>query len=46
MMKKKIIDEKNICYLELAKRLRLPLLIFDGQMARVGKEMGIDILGE
>ena len=36
----------DACYLELSKRLRLPLLTFDGQMARVGKEMGIDILGE
>jgi len=33
-------------YLELAKRLKLPLLTFDSQMAIIGKEMGINILGE
>ncbi|MDR0476265.1 MAG: type II toxin-antitoxin system VapC family toxin [Treponema sp.] len=33
-------------YLEAAKRLRLPLLTFDGNMAKIGKELGIDILGE
>jgi predicted nucleic acid-binding protein len=35
----------DTCYLESAKRLRLPLLIFDGQMHRIGKELGITILG-
>jgi len=32
-------------YLETAKRLGLPLLAFDGEMNRIGKAMGIDILG-
>jgi len=36
----------DACYLELAKRLKLPLLTFDNQMAIIGKEMGINILGE
>ncbi|MDR2483022.1 MAG: type II toxin-antitoxin system VapC family toxin [Treponema sp.] len=35
----------DACYLESAKRLRLPLLTFDGQMRRIGKELGITILG-
>ena len=33
-------------YLETAKRLNLPLLTFDSGMRRIGKEMGITILGE
>jgi predicted nucleic acid-binding protein len=32
-------------YLEIAKRLDLPLLTFDGGMTRIGKELGIDVLG-
>ena len=36
----------DACYLELAKRLGLPLLTFDGNMVKVGKEIGINILGE
>jgi predicted nucleic acid-binding protein len=32
-------------YLETAKRLNLPLLTFDGSMRRIGKELGINILG-
>jgi predicted nucleic acid-binding protein len=32
-------------YLEIAKRLNLPLLTFDGGMTRIGKELGIAILG-
>jgi predicted nucleic acid-binding protein len=32
-------------YLETAKRLRLPLLTFDGEMRKIGKEIGIEILG-
>jgi predicted nucleic acid-binding protein len=32
-------------YLETAKRLNLPLLTFDGSMRRIGKELGISILG-
>jgi predicted nucleic acid-binding protein len=32
-------------YLEIAKRLNLPLLTFDGGMIRIGKELGINILG-
>jgi predicted nucleic acid-binding protein len=35
----------DACYLESAKRLNLPLLTFDGNMIRVGKELGINILG-
>jgi predicted nucleic acid-binding protein len=33
-------------YLEVAKRLNLPLLTFDGEMKKIGKEIGIEILGE
>jgi predicted nucleic acid-binding protein len=33
-------------YLETAKRLNLPLLTFDKGMRRIGKEMGIALLGE
>ena len=36
----------DACYLEVAKRLGLPLLTFDGNMAKIGKELGINILGE
>jgi predicted nucleic acid-binding protein len=32
-------------YLETAKRLNLPLLTFDGGMKRVGKEIGLTVLG-
>jgi predicted nucleic acid-binding protein len=32
-------------YLESAKRLNLPLLTFDGGMKRVGKEIGLTVLG-
>jgi predicted nucleic acid-binding protein len=35
----------DACYLESAKRLNLPLLTFDSNMTRVGKELGINILG-
>ena len=35
----------DACYLESAKRLRLPLLTFDRPMRRIGKELGIGILG-
>jgi len=35
----------DACYLEAAKRLNLPLLTFDGIMIKVGKELGIKILG-
>ena len=35
----------DACYLEAAKRLNLPLLTFDGTMIKVGKELGINILG-
>ena len=35
----------DACYLEVAKRLNLPLLTFDGNMIKIGKEMGIGILG-
>jgi predicted nucleic acid-binding protein len=33
-------------YLEMAKRLNLPLLTFDGGMRRIARELGITILGE
>jgi predicted nucleic acid-binding protein len=36
----------DACYLEAAVRLNLPLLTFDGNMARVGKELGVSIIGE
>jgi predicted nucleic acid-binding protein len=32
-------------YLETAKRLNLPLLTFDNGMKRIGKEIGIAVLG-
>ena len=35
----------DACYLESAKRLNLPLLTFDGNMIKVGKELGINIIG-
>jgi predicted nucleic acid-binding protein len=35
----------DACYLEAAVRLNLPLLTFDGNMARIGKEIGINIIG-
>jgi predicted nucleic acid-binding protein len=35
----------DACYLESAKRLNLPLLTFDDNMIKVGKELGINILG-
>jgi len=35
----------DACYLESAKRLNLPLLTFDGNMIKVGKELGITIIG-
>jgi predicted nucleic acid-binding protein len=33
-------------YLEAAKRIGLPLLTFDGEMRKIGKKIGIEILGE
>jgi predicted nucleic acid-binding protein len=35
----------DACYLESAQKLNLPLLTFDGSMARIGKEMRVSILG-
>jgi len=35
----------DACYLESANRLNLPLLTFDGNMIKVGKELGINIIG-
>jgi predicted nucleic acid-binding protein len=35
----------DACYLELARRLNIPLLTFDGIMIKVGKELGVNILG-
>jgi len=35
----------DACYLELAQRLNLPLLTFDTNMTRAGKDLGIRILG-
>jgi len=36
----------DACYLEAAKRLNLPLLTFDDNMIKVGKELDIKIIGE
>jgi predicted nucleic acid-binding protein len=35
----------DACYLESAQRLNLPLLTFDENMGRIGKEIGLKILG-
>jgi len=35
----------DACYLEAAIRLHLPLLTFDDNMIKVGKELGIKIIG-
>jgi predicted nucleic acid-binding protein len=35
----------DACYLEAAKRLNLPLLTFDGNMIKVGKELDIKTIG-
>ena len=35
----------DACYLESAERLNLPLLTFDNNMIKVGKELDINILG-
>jgi predicted nucleic acid-binding protein len=32
-------------YLEVAKRLQLPLITFDSGMRKIAKELGIDVLG-
>jgi predicted nucleic acid-binding protein len=32
-------------YLEVAKRLQLPIVTFDRAMKKIGKELGIDVLG-
>jgi len=32
-------------YLEVAKRLRLPLITFDSGMVKIGKTLGLNILG-
>jgi predicted nucleic acid-binding protein len=32
-------------YLEVAKRLQLPFVTFDGGMRKIGKELGLNILG-
>jgi len=32
-------------YLEAAKRLQLPIVTFDRGMKKIGKELGIDVLG-
>jgi predicted nucleic acid-binding protein len=36
----------DACYIEAAGRLKLPLLTFDGNMARIGRGLGITVLGE
>jgi len=36
----------DACYLEAAKRLNLPLLTFDDNMIKVGKELDIKTIGE
>ena len=33
-------------YLETAKRLKLPLLTFDNEIIKIGKELGLYIIGE
>ena len=35
----------DVCYLELAQRLNLPLLTFGSNMTRAGNDIGIQILG-
>ena len=35
----------DACYLEAATRLNLPLLTFDSNIIKVGKELGIKIIG-
>jgi predicted nucleic acid-binding protein len=35
----------DACYLEIAKRLHFPLLTFDTNMKKVGKELGLEVLG-
>jgi predicted nucleic acid-binding protein len=35
----------DACYLEAATRLNLPLLTFDDNMIKVGKRLGIKIMG-
>ena len=35
----------DACYIEVSKRLNLPLLTFDSNMIKVGTELGINILG-
>jgi predicted nucleic acid-binding protein len=35
----------DACYLEMADRLKLPLLTFDGRMTEVGKNMKLVMLG-
>jgi predicted nucleic acid-binding protein len=35
----------DACYLEAAARLNLPLLTFDSNMIKVGKELGIKTIG-
>jgi predicted nucleic acid-binding protein len=35
----------DACYLESASRLRLPLLTFDANMAKIRKELNITLLG-
>jgi predicted nucleic acid-binding protein len=35
----------DACYLDVAERLKLPLITFDGGMKNVGNEMGITMLG-
>ena len=36
----------DACYLETAKRLNIPLLTFDNSMIKVGKKLGINVIGE
>jgi len=35
----------DACYLEAAQRLNLPLLTFDDNMIKIGKDLGLNILG-
>jgi len=35
----------DACYLEVAKRLTVPLLTFDSTMIKIGRELGLNIVG-
>ena len=35
----------DACYLEITKRLNITLLTFDGNMIKIGKNLGLKIIG-